>query len=158
MTAERRNLLVSLAALALFVALFLWSQTIPNASGRQFPMLVSGTAILLCALDVAAHSGTALGRRIALVLSGSLAGPPERNYRVAREALAVLWVAIALGLVLLLGFLMAMPIYVLGYLLLHARRSLRHSLIAAFATTLGIWFAFEVLLRYDLYRGLLFSD
>jgi Tripartite tricarboxylate transporter TctB family len=157
MTAERRNLLVALVTLALFVALFLWSQYIPTISGRQFPMLVSGAAILLCALDVIAHSGTALGRRIALVLSGSLATPPERSHRVAREALAILWVAIALVLVLLLGFLIAMPIYVLGYLLLHARRSPRHSLIGAIATTLGIWFAFEVLLRYDLYRGMLFS-
>lgn len=157
MTAERRNLLVSLVTFALFVALFRWSERIPNASGREFPVLVSGAAILLCALDVLTHTGTALGRRVALILSGSDLLPPVRTRRVTREALAILWVAIALGLVLLVGFLLAVPIYVLGYLLLHARRSLRHSLIGAIFTTLGIWFAFEVLLRYDLYRGMLFS-
>lgn len=157
MTKERRNLVVSLVTLAIFVGLFVWSDHIPDPRGREFPVLVSGAAVILCALDVLAHSGTAAGRWVALVLSGAAEPAPARDRRLSAEALAVIWVGVALALVILLGFLVAIPIYVFGYLLLHGRRTLRHSLIAAVATTFGIWLGFEVLLRYDLYRGMLFG-
>jgi hypothetical protein len=46
---------------------------------------------------------------------------------------------------------------VLGYSLLHARRNLRQSVIAAIAVTIAIWVGFELLLNYELYPGLLFD-
>ena len=158
MTAERRGLYVSIATLAIFVGLFVWSESIQDVRGREFPVLVSGAAVILSVLDMIAHSGTAAGRWVTLMLAGggeSSTADPRRRLPV--EALAVAWVAAALALVILCGFLVAIPAYVFLYLLLHGHRTLRHSLIAAVATTLGIWLAFEVLLRYDLYRGMLFG-
>jgi Tripartite tricarboxylate transporter TctB family len=155
-TAERRNLAVSVATFAIFVALLVWSDHIPDARGREFPVLVSGAAVILAALDVLAHSGTAAGRWVTLVLAGAAPPAPSERRRLPAEAMAVVWVAAALALVIVAGFLVAIPVYVFLYLLLHGRRTLRHSVIAAVATTFGIWLGFEVLLRYELYGGLLF--
>ncbi len=155
----RRDFYVSIAMVAIFVVLFAWSDRIPDPEGREFPVLVSGTAVLLAALDAFAHSGTRAGRWVATMLGGAsgAAAAAEPRRRLPAEALAVAWVAAALGLVIVAGFLVAIPVYVFAYLLFHGRRTLRHSLIAAVATTFAIWLGFEVLLRYDLYGGLPFQ-
>ncbi len=155
MIPARRNLYASIATLAIFAGLFVWSEGIADVRGREFPVLVSGAAVLLGVLDVLAHTGTAAGRWIAAALAGGTAPAPEPRRRLPAEALAVAWVAAALALVVVAGFLVAIPVYVFAYLILHGKRTLRVSLIAAVATTFGIWLGFEILLRYELYGGML---
>lgn len=154
---DRRNFAVSLVTLALFAGLYAWSTHIADPRGREFPVLVSGAAVILAALDVLAHSGTRAGHWVSAMLGGTVAAAARPRRGLGREVLAVGWIAVALGLVILLGFLVAVPAYVFAYLLLHGRRTLRHSLIAAVGTTFFIWLGFEILLRYDLYRGMLFG-
>src|SRR3546814_3606681 len=65
-----RHLYVSLLILALAVAFQAMSYELPEKS-RMMPVLVGWIAIVLCVLDVIAHTGTTAGRWIAQVLSGS---------------------------------------------------------------------------------------
>ena len=155
----RQDLFVTIAVLALFLGMLAWSQSIPDVRGREFPMLVSSAAIVLCLLDVLAHTDTAAGRAIALLLSGA-ADHSERPaaHTVAREAMAVGWIAAAMALIVLAGFLVALPVYVFGYMLLYAGRTVRAGAITALATTVCIWVGFELLLSYELYRGVLAPD
>lgn len=152
----RRNLIIAIAVLAFFVGMLVWSQYIPDVRGREFPTLVSASAVVLCILDVIAHTDTAIGRSIAVMLSGELmssqAAPAQR---LGLEAMAIVWVIGATALIVLAGFLIAIPVYVFGYMVLYARRSLRDGVIAALATTVCIWAGFELLLSYELYRGVL---
>jgi hypothetical protein len=154
LSARGKDLLVAIAVFVLFVGVLLWSAYIPHPRGREFPILVSGAAVVLCLLDVIAHTSTAVGRAIARILSGGVDSPMRASAHGLRaEAVAVAWIAGATALIVLAGFLVAIPVYVFGYMVLYARRPVREGAIAAFATTVCIWVGFELLLSYDLYRG-----
>jgi hypothetical protein len=156
---SRRNLVVSVVVLALFVGVFLWSEQIADPRGREFPVLVCGAGIVLCLLDLIAQTETSIGRTMAMVLSGSAhhaASGPDHGLRL--QVIAMLWIVAATAVMVLAGFLAGIPLYVLGYSLLHARRNLRQSVIAAIAVTIAIWVGFELLLNYELYPGLLFDN
>jgi hypothetical protein len=154
----QRNLIVSLLVLAFFAGMLVWSEQIVEARGREFPVLVSVAGIVLCLLDVIAHTDTAIGRVIAMVLSGTAHLASEGpKHAVKLELVAMLWIVVATALMVLLGFLAGIPAYVFGYSLLHARRTVWQSAISAIAVTIAIWIGFELLLSYDLYSGILFS-
>jgi hypothetical protein len=155
----RPELLVSIAVLVFFVGMLIWSDHIPDPRGRYFPVLVSATAVALCLLDLIAHTETSFGRSVAFVLSGTLGQSTHAGgHPLRREAVAIAWVVGATALIVIAGFLVAIPVYVFGYMMLYARRTVRDSVIAALATTVCIWVGFELLLSYDLYGGLFFSN
>ena len=77
---------------------------------------------------------------------------------VRRELIVMLWIVAATTLMVLFGFVVGIPAFVFGYSILHARRTLRQSAIAAIATVFAIWIGFELLLNYELYPGLLFVN
>ncbi|MPZ58059.1 MAG: hypothetical protein GEU91_16500 [Rhizobiales bacterium] len=152
----RQDLLVAIAMFAFYLGMLVWSEYIPNARGREFPVLVSGVAVVLCLLDVTSRTNTAIGRAIALALSGAVDHSARASGQAAaREAIAIGWIAAATALIVLAGFLVAIPVYVFSYMLLYAGRTVRDGAITALATTAGIWVGFELLLSYELYRGAL---
>jgi hypothetical protein len=154
---RQRNLTVAFIVLGFFVMMFLWSEQIKEVRSREFPLLVSGTGIVLAVLDVIAHTETSIGRRIGLVLSGS-AHMIDDGFIVGvkRELIVMLWIVAATMLMVLFGFVVGIPAFVFGYSILHARRTMRQSTLAAIAIVLAIWIGFELLLNYELYPGLLF--
>ena len=156
---RQRNLAVAFIVLGFFLVMFLWSEQITEVRGRQFPLLVSGVGIVLTVLDVIAHTETGIGRRIGLVLSGSAHMADEGlSVGIRRELIVMLWIVVATTLMMLFGFVVGIPAFVFGYSMLHARRTLRQSAIAAIATVFAIWIGFELLLNYELYPGLLFAN
>ena len=159
LSSQRKDLLVAIAVFVGFVGMLIWSEHITHPEGREFPVLVSGAAVVLCLLDVIAHTDTALGRSVALVLSGEAArSAGDPGHGLPAEAIAIAWIAGATALMVLVGFLVAIPVYVFAYMVLYAHRTVRDGAIAAFATTICIWAGFEVLLRYELYRGALWPS
>ena len=60
-------------------------------------------------------------------------------------------------LAVLRGFLIATPVYMFLYMLLHGEHSLRNSVLLTAGTTLTIWLTFEVAFKYQLYPGVLFG-
>jgi hypothetical protein len=152
----RKDLLTAIAVLAVFVGLLVWSEHIPHPQGREFPILVSGAAVVLCLLDVLAHTDTVIGRSVALILSGEAhRASVGSEHPLRSEAVAIAWIAGGTALMVLAGFLVAIPVYVFGYMVLYARRTVRDGALAALATTLCIWGGFELLLDYELYPGML---
>lgn len=159
-TDRRRHLGVSLVVFALIVGFLFWARTLEPA-GRLFPMLVGWMGLVLCALDVLAHTPTRIGTWVGMVLSGSAhfdAGKQEEE-KVSpwREATACLWMLAGLALIVFLGFMIAVPIFIVTYMMIRGRRSLRQSLVSALLTSLFIWLIFSVLLEYELYPGILFG-
>jgi hypothetical protein len=151
-------LAVSIGVLVFFVVVLVWTFRFPESRGQEFPALVSVTAIVLCLIDMVTHTDTAAGRRLAAVLSGSIRPTASAMTRgVRRETIAILWIAGATAVMVLAGFLVGIPVYVFCYMVLHARRPVRQGVIAALVTTGAIWLAFELLLSYQLFRGVLFG-
>lgn len=158
MTETKRNLYISLLVLGL-VLLFLYGTLSLSPQGRVMPQIVGVIGLVLCVLDVIAHTDTEIGRRVATVLSGSTHRPAEEAQpRVAAELVAFAWIVGATAAIVVFGFLLATPAYVFAYLVVQGRNSIMQSAIAAVVTTLFIWVVFEILMEYEVYRGLLFSD
>ena len=158
MTGTRKHLYVSLLALAI-VLLFLYATTELPPKGRMMPQIVGIIGLVLCVLDVIAQTGTAFGRSVASLLSGTAHQEEEADQpRLSSELIAIAWIAGATAGIVLFGFLWATPVYVLSYMLIQGRKAVLQSAIAATVTTLFIWVVFENLMEYELYRGLLFTD
>ena len=60
-------------------------------------------------------------------------------------------------LILLIGFTLAIPIYLAGYMLAVGRFTLTRTALVTAGFSLGVWGLFEVGLRYRLYGGILFE-
>lgn len=67
------------------------------------------------------------------------------------------WVCLFLLGVYLVGFLVATPLFMLGFLILRARRGPGYAAAAAIAAVAVVYVVFVVLLDYRLYAGLLFG-
>ena len=126
---------------------------------RLMPAGVAWAMLALLVLDLAARSRTRLGYAVNRWLNSagvSRGAPKDDSPRpLGRQIAAVLWVAgftLALALV---GILAAVPLYVFASLRLRGRRPFGLCLAVSGGTALLIWLLFAVVLRIDLYPGLL---
>lgn len=153
------RLIVPGIVLAAAIGYLIWAYAV-EARARDFPVMVGWVFVLLALVDVAAHSNSALGRYLAAVLSGRPldASPAEdSDHAPGNPIVAILWVAGFVGLSWIAGFLVSIPIYVFLFMRLQGRHGSAASLLAAAAMVGVVWGGFELLLRYDVYRGVFFD-
>lgn len=122
---------------------------------REVPVGVAWSLILLLGLDLAARSRTRLGDTVNRWLNAAAVPKPDAAAPARRQVAALLWLAGFTAALSLIGILAAVPIYVIASLRLRGRRSYRVSLAVGAGTALAIWLLFAVVLRIDLYPGLL---
>lgn len=126
---------------------------------REVPVGVAWALILLLGLDLAARSRTRLGDTVNRWLNAAAVpqglAKPDAAAPGRRQIAALLWLAGFTAALSLIGILAAVPIYVIASLRLRGRRSYRVSLAVGAGTALAIWLLFAVVLRIDLYPGLL---
>lgn len=126
---------------------------------RLVPAGVAWAMLGLVGLDLAARSRTRLGDLVNRWLNAAALshGAPQQGAvpPIARQLAAAAWVAgFTIGLVLI-GLLAAVPLYVFASLRLRGRRPYGLCLAVSAGTGLMIWLLFAVVLRIDLYPGLL---
>ena len=155
-----RGLAPAFIVFVLSVGYLPWAYTY-DPQGRMVPVLVGWLLLGLAVLDIVAHTDTHVGRTLFELVSGRAmdAGTeePGTTYTFGRQAVAVLWMIAFLASVGLIGFVITVPIYVLAFMRIQGRKPLKQSVIAAAAVAAVVWVSFEVLLRYDLYPGILFG-
>ena len=157
---RQRQFWSAISVLVLSIGFLLWAKTYPDDSGAV-PVLVAWGTIVLAIIDVISQFETSFGRWVRRLITADkivewkMEG--DETASVPRVLLSVAWVGAYLVALFLIGFIIATPIYVLLYMLIHGGRSLRDSALAAAATTLTIWLTFVVLFRYPLYPGVLFG-
>jgi hypothetical protein len=160
MTAVSRkgHLGASLAVLSIGAVFLLWAQIYPRNTGTV-PTLVALLTIVLGVFDLTAQSQTTLGRAVARFSGrgeGAMDGKPDdASWQVM--LLSILWPLGYVAAIILAGFLLVTPLYILCYMRVHGGKSLLSSAVSAAVTTLLIWLTFEVLFRYPLYPGVLFG-
>ncbi len=157
---RQREFWAAMFVLALSIGFLLWARTYPALAGGM-PVLVAWGTIVLALIDVASQFETPFGRWLRrLVTADKIVEwkmDGDEDVPVSRIALSIFWVLAYLAALFLVGFIIATPIYILLYMVIHGGRSIRDSALASAATTLTIWLVFVVLFRYPLYPGLLFG-
>jgi hypothetical protein len=147
-------------ALALVTLAFIALSYGYSPASRWVPLIVGYTTLALVALDLLSRSETRAGRIALRYLNPSCAeatGESAEAVRLRDELTAIGWIAAFTFAVLVVGFLVAMPLYMFLFMLLQGRFGLVKSAVTAVVFPLGIWITFEVVLRYEIYRGLLFA-
>lgn len=127
---------------------------------RLMPVLVAWAMLALLALDLASRTGTRVGRALTRWLNpaaDSARDATAARYPLSKQVAAVLWLAGFAATLVLVGVLYAVPLYVFGSMRLRGRRSYLMSLAGGAGATLFVWLLFAVVLRIELYPGLLFG-
>lgn len=152
------NSLVPPALLAIVAAATWYAASGYGATARQLPMLVAGGIVVLATLDLLSRLPGAIGQVLRTALGAGF-DEPEIELRAAwqREIAQVGWVVAAVAAVVLVGFLVAIPLFVFLYSRLNGSRSTPASVLAAVLATAAVALVFELLLDYTLYRGILFG-
>jgi hypothetical protein len=144
-----------------FTAVYLGTAYTYSPDARAVPAGVAWVALVLAVLDIVSRTRTKLG--LALMHWLNPAGDPGKDearphYPALKQLSAVLWMALFVVLMVLLGILYSVPLYVFGSLWLRGRRALWLSAGVAAGATLMIWVLFDLVLQLELYPGVLFSD
>jgi hypothetical protein len=157
---RQREFWSALVVLVLSIGFLLWARTYPHDAGAV-PVLVAWGTIALSLVDIISQFETPFGRWIRRVISAQkivewkMEGDEEAA--LSRILLSVAWLVGYLVAIFLVGYIIATPVYILMYMVLHGGRSLRDSALTAAGTTLAIWLVFVKLFQYPLYEGLLFG-
>jgi hypothetical protein len=157
----RRDMLRYLPALFcwLFAAGFLVMTYALPPVARSMPALVGWATLVLATLDLLSRMKGKLGEGLMRALNPSglkPEGPPATSGRYALLT-GIGLVVLLVTAFLLLGALIAAPLLILSALMIANRKEWLLSLAIAAGSTLVIWLLFAVLLRLQLYPGLLFG-
>lgn len=150
----RRKLLPSIVVLVLVIAYLVSGYLTLDETTRLVPLLAAAITLLLLLIDI-----------VQLMFRGSDAEDPHLaeggGVKVpaarGREVVAIVVVAGGVAAVYLLGFLLAIPLYLFVSIAYLGQQSPRVALIVAALASLAIYLVFEVALSYQLFPGVLFS-
>lgn len=128
-------------------------------TARQLPVLVgTGTAILVV-LDILSR----LHGKVAAVIRSVLgAGFQDRELtlesRWQSEIIQFVWMFSCVVGIVFIGILATVPAFVLMYMFIQGKQSLLFSMTISLVVLVLVGLVFEVLLDYELHRGLLFDQ
>jgi len=148
-----------LLMLAFALIFLVWSASYGERE-RQVPMLIGWSMLILCTLDVIVATETRIGNWVKAFFSGTIVGESAADavaQPLVKTLVAMAWPIAFVGLVAVFGFVAVIPFYVFLFVVFQGRKSVRLGLIAAACSTAFIYVVFELLLRYEVYRGLLFE-
>ena len=149
-------------ALGLFAIIVVYLATAytygPDA--RAVPAGVAWVMVALVSLDLVSRTHTRIG--LSLMHWLNPAGDPEqtkdqKRYPLLRQLSAVIWVAGFAAALVLIGILYAVPLYVFSSLYFRGRRPLLLAIGMSAGATAMIWLLFAMVLRLELYPGILFG-
>jgi small-conductance mechanosensitive channel len=131
--------------MAVSLAVILGALSLEFKSIRVLPMVIGGIVFSLAAISLVRD-----------LLSKKETRGPEEEKSLRTYWPTAAWIASFALAIYLLGFLIAIPLFILSYLKSKGRGWLGCIIVAGITTGL-IYLAFEFALQVKLYRGLLFS-
>jgi len=141
---KRMNAVLPSVLIILFVIGYLITAYVTlDATTRRVPVLFGFVTLVLLAIDL--FKGVAAGAK------QSVSADP------GREIKAILFVAGGVAGIYLIGFLAAIPLYLVLSITCLGAQPIRVALIVALIASLSIFLIFEVALAYRLFPGILFS-
>ncbi len=150
----RRSLLASVVTLLFVVAYLVTGLVTLDETTRRVPLLAALVTLILLLVDIGRviiRGGAQSGSWV--VEGGGVKVPESRS----REYAAILLVAAGVAAIYLLGFLIAIPLYLFASIAFLGQQSIRIATLVTLLTSAIVFLVFEVGLDYRLYPGVLFS-
>ncbi len=149
-----RSVLPSVVILVFVVFYLITGYLSLDDTTRRVPLLAGVVTLVLAVIDIArviVRGGAQSGSWV--VEGGGVQVPESRG----RELAAISLVAAGVAAIYLLGFLIAIPLYLFASIAFLGQQSSRAAVAVALLTSLVIYVVFEVVLDYPLFPGLLFA-
>lgn len=147
-------LLFAFAVLGFFM-FFVYETYQYEGTVRLFPLLVGYIGIGLAVLDIMSLTASRAGQFVGSIFGAAFDPSNLEGRSVTREIIVILAMCLIVALIYVVGFLISAPLVVMGWMAIAGRKSPLLTLVTGVATFLFIYGLFEVVLRYELYRGLL---
>jgi hypothetical protein len=131
-----------------------------DADARAVPAGIAWVMLVLSTLDLVSRTRTGFGATLMHWLNP--AGDADKleghkRYPLLKQINAILWIAGFAAAMVLIGILYAVPLYVFGALYFRGGRPLLLCVLVSAGATSMIWLLFAVVLRLELYPGVLFG-
>lgn len=136
--------------LAAVAAIYVWASYSYDTASRASPWIAGVMATVLAVIDVASKCRRSVER--------ARKEPADSPHTLAQEVLMFSWIGGFLGLAVVLGFYASAPLYVFCYLRLYARKRSSVAAMTAFGVLGFLYVVFDVLMGYDVFRGLIAGD
>ena len=146
--------------LLLVTAIYLATAYNYSADARMVPAGVAWVMLVLVLLDLVSRTQTGIGAALMHWLNpaGDAAKLKDvKHYPLLKQLAAVLWVSGFAAALVLIGILYAVPLYVFSSLYFQGRRPLTVCVGISVAATAMIWLLFAVVLRLELFPGIMFG-
>ena len=146
--------------LLIITAIYLATAYDYSPDARAVPAGVAWVMLALVLLDLISRTQTGVGTALMHWLNPAGDAAKQegvKHYPLLKQLGAVLWVAGFAAALVLIGILYAVPLYVFSSLYFQGRRPLLVCLGISAAATAMIWLLFAVVLRLELYPGILFG-
>lgn len=144
--------------LLIVVGLLLYWATGYGETARQLPILVSIGTLILIVLDLFSRLHGKLGTLIRSALGAGFQNQEMTSKpRWQSEILQFIWVACCVASIAFIGILPTMPMFIFLYMVIQGRQKIIISVIISILVLLLIGLVFELLLGYELHRGILFD-
>ena len=141
--------------LVIAIVALVYGLTFPTMKAKLVPIVISGIILVLASIELVRElrAGVKAQPETEADPEAVLAGTKQEFYRYL---VGLGWMAALAAGIYLVGFLIAVPLFVVAYLKLNSRRWLISIGMAA-AVAIFIYGIFVVVLRVDLYPGLVFG-
>jgi hypothetical protein len=150
---KRKGLWPSVVILSFILGYLIVGYMTLDATTRLVPLLAGVVTLLLLILDmlqIVFRGGTVTVPELAE--GGGVKVPESRG----RELTAIAFVAAGVAAIYLLGFVVAIPLYLYASIAYLGQQSIKVSASVAILTSLAIYLVFELALDYQLFPGVLF--
>ncbi len=153
-----RSVWPPLLLLALSVGYAVWAQKYGDVP-RLMPTIVGVATAILAVLDLLSRFDTRVGNFLKVAMGADFANR-EMNHdpSLRAEAAQIGWMMGCIVAMLTIGILPTIPLFIAGYMRLSGGRPWVSSALSALIVLAFVTLVFELLLDYELYRGVLFDE
>ena len=153
-----RSIYPPLALIAASIIMIVWSQRY-NETARLVPLLVSYSLLILSVIDLVCRFDRPFIGPLRDFWGADFQNREmKHDPRPAGEVNQVLWIVGCVAGMMLIGILPTIPIFILSYIVINGRRSWLESIFVTALVFVFVYVVFEMLLDYELYRGVLFDE
>ncbi len=124
---------------------------------RLFPLLVGYMGIILCVLDVLSLTNGRAGAFVTGMFGRAFDPKNLEGRTLARELIVLVCMCGIVVAIYLFGFLVATPLVVMLWMRIAGGKSIAVTAGTGAGAFLFVWGLFELILRYELYRGWLWE-
>ena len=153
-----RSIYPPLVLIAVAFLMIVWSQRY-NETASLVPLLVSYTLLILAFFDLVCRFEKPFIRPLRDFWGADFQNREmKHDPSPAAEVSQVVWIVGCVAGMMLIGILPTIPIFILSYIIINGRRPWLESLIVTVIVFAFVYVVFEMLLDYQLYRGVLFDE